>query len=617
MQRGAAELRGAREMTAMIKTESAAEGRNAVERSYRLSLLRTLAHKAIEYLPPAWRELFAETSLRRRGAPGPALEHVVQYRLSVAKAARAEHNCLEAKVARAADNFYEKQYRQFLNAKMGAFASTATQVLIASGTKSKGWLWSRHRRTVAAIIEATSATTPIVVIDEQTVAVAVLMPALRRGDEQGATKRWLMGKRSLPAYYETLIHGREVPSLESNIRTRVRSVDGSILEVLNAVIGSQRLALLALHPHDPDAMGLHITLFDVAALTATELERDYGLDPDLLTAHREAARTAGRQLFFLVGATEEIFTQCSQNLFVKRPAMIRRLRPQPTANAFAWQPLKPLAQLLNTQFELLQVTVSASGLPGASPRNSDLGKAGYIGVEKQRSYLLIPYFPGNAVHGHAAKLFSNAYATVIVADDHHALTRVSLSGRCKVATHEDIKRRFPAVARKIANQMDHSGKRLTEPEYWFLQDVAEITQEAEPLSANVLDPARPTCSISAGGQARHNKKPAYFAAQTLPPYDRDLQHQREHAGRETDLTGARHRAWMSKARVPLMERQLALLGFTSDARPWHAIRGMEDTLTQGTLSVVADGRDQSDGQAQLRAPGNDSNNELFDYVSRA
>jgi hypothetical protein len=37
--------------------------------------------------------------------------------------------------------------------------------------------------------------------------------------------------------------------------------------------------------------------------------------------------------------------------------------------------------------------------------------------------VLKPYFPGNAMHGHAAKLFSNAYATVIVADDHHVLTR--------------------------------------------------------------------------------------------------------------------------------------------------------------------------------------------------
>jgi hypothetical protein len=183
--------------------------------------------------------------------------------------------------------------------------------------------------------------------------------------------------------------------------------------------------------------------------------------------------------------------------------------------------------------------------------------------------------------------------------------------------HEDIKRRFPAVAGKIVGQMDHSGKRLTEPEYWFLQDVAENTQETRPLSANVLDPGRPTCSISAGGQSRHNKKPPNFAARTLPPYDRDLRHQREHAGRETDLTGARHRAWMNKVRVPLMERQLALLGFTSDMRPWSAIRGMEDTLTQGSLSVVADGRDQSDGQPQLRVPGNDSDHQSFDHVSRA
>ena len=48
--------------------------------------------------------------------------------------------------------------------------------------------------------------------------------------------------------------------------------------------------MLALHPYDPDAMGLHITLFGVEALDADGVEQDYGLGPGALDAYRDLAR---------------------------------------------------------------------------------------------------------------------------------------------------------------------------------------------------------------------------------------------------------------------------------------------------------------------------------------
>jgi hypothetical protein len=87
------------------------------------------------------------------------------------------------------------------------------------------------------------------------------------------------------------------------------------------VIRSKKLALLALHPHDPDAMGLHITLFAVEMLEPELVEKEDGLVPNAFHPLRTAALRKGRLLAFCVGATEEVFTQCSQNLFIERPVL--------------------------------------------------------------------------------------------------------------------------------------------------------------------------------------------------------------------------------------------------------------------------------------------------------
>jgi len=115
-----------------------------VEDRYRITRFRTLTRRIVHVLPPMWREWAAECFLRRANAPGPAAEHIVQYLLSAAKSQSKIRIRDEATVAKGADNFYERQYRQFFNPVMGAFAMTATQALLASGGPSRGLLWWRR-----------------------------------------------------------------------------------------------------------------------------------------------------------------------------------------------------------------------------------------------------------------------------------------------------------------------------------------------------------------------------------------------------------------------------------------------------------------------------------------
>ena len=71
--------------------------------------------------------------------------------------------------------------------------------------------------------------------------------------------------------------------------------------------------------------------------------------------------------------------------------------------------------------------------------------------------------------------------------------------------------------------------------------------------------------LALGGQALHGKKPGYFAADKLPPYDRDLQHARENAGRPMDPTGCRHRQWLETVEEALTARQAHLQRVRSPA----------------------------------------------------
>ncbi len=517
-----------------------------------IALCSTLAHRAIGLLPPMWRTRAAELFLRR-DAPGPAYEHVVQYLLGVAHNAMHDAKRKEATIVHGADLFYSQQYRQYLNAAMGVFAMTATQCLVASGGAPRGRLWGRRRKPFAAMVEAAEGAPPILVLDRETVAVPLLLPEPLGEDACAEAVRWLAGVGRMPEIFRTLAAGQQVRCADGRIDARERSADGAILEVVEAVLHSRKLALLALHPHDPDAMGLHITLFAVEIVSPQHLESDYGLEPHELDIYREAARTRGRMLAFCVGGTEEAFTQCSQNLFVKRPEP-RGVAPARARWPKAWDPRERLERLLATQLELIQVTVSADGLPGASPRNGDLGKVGLVARDRSGLVVLIPYYPGNSVHGHAGKLWSNPYGSLVISDDHTALTRVTIFGPAWITSHAAMKRRFSTIG--VSSGASQGAKKGAQglPEYWFVQEVAEIVQETEPLAANRLDPQRPTCSINAGGRAKHGKKPAYFAADTLPEYDRHRQHEREAAGRPTCRSGSSRRQWLETVDTALRAR---------------------------------------------------------------
>jgi hypothetical protein len=517
---------------------------------YRLSGLRVFALRAISALPPAYREKVAERFFRRADAPAPAAEHVWQYLLSAYRSKKKNEKKLEATVAKGADNFYKSQYRQELNPTMGAFAMTATQVLLGTGGKPQGSIWGSCRATSTALIEKMHDSAPILVLNERTVAIALWLPELPDDIELEATKNWYSKAGPMPTAFRNRIKGKEVKSYDPSINAFERDAVASTLEVIDNLLDNPRLALLALHPHDPDAMGLHITLFGVELLDDQKLKQEYGLQLEVIEAYKEAASRGRVTLLFAVGHTEEVFTQCSQNLFSKRRSTVEfkiGMAPQ-------WKPLQPLESLIKEQFELIQITISSSGLPGASPRNGEKGKAAFIGRRKNKVVLLIPYHPGNFIHGHAAKLWTNPFGSLMISDDHTFLTRVIISGPCRVHKHNYIKVNFPEAAAAVANQKGRTGKPSPEPEYWFIQDVAKLIIQNEPTSMNILYPGRETCSISAGGQTMHGKKPAYFAANNLPCYDLDLQHKRESEGRQIDPSGVRNRSWQVHVAEALSSR---------------------------------------------------------------
>lgn len=519
-----------------------------MNRHYRIHPFKTLLLKFLQCFPPVCRERLAERFLRRKYAPGPAAEHVFQYLLSIRRVNR--RNRL-ATVAKAADHFYQTQYRQYLNATMGAFAMTATQILLGSGGALQGRFDKRHRKTFAAMLDQMHATPPILVVDHQTVAVPLLLPKPENMAEQTVLERWLSGYGAMPEFCRTIMMGKVVSSADSSILARERSAVGAILEIIDAILISRRLAILAMNPHNPDAMALHITLFGTELVAPEQLRTEHGLESSAMDRYHDLAQRTERYLTFAIGVTEEVFTQCSQNLFVKLPVSLL------SGQVFSerpWNPSLPLEQLMRSQFEILQVTVSASGLPGVSPRNGDSGKAAFVGRLGKKPVILIPYHPGNAVHGHAAKLWSNAYGTLVVSDDHTHLGRIMLSGSAKTKSHAWIMQNFPTIAAEVANQKGRKGFPIERPEYWFLHEIAELVQQVEPLAANILEPSRAACTISAGGQALHGKKPGYFKADSLPPYDQHLQHKREQAGRIADPEGLHHRKWLETVSGALNER---------------------------------------------------------------
>ncbi len=293
------------------------------------------------------------------------------------------------------------------------------------------------------------------------------------------------------------------------------------------------------------------------------MESDYGLGAGALDAYRDAAAVHDELLCFLVGGTAEIFTQCSQNLFVKQPD------PEPAEPAALDATRPSLETLLGRSFELLQATADAAGLPGASPRNGQVGRAAFVGQHRNRSYVLIPYHPGNGIHGHAAKLWSNQHSTLMVSDDHDSRRRVTVSGPSWIWTHQRVVRRFPRAAADAMRPEGERARAVAEPVYWFVTRVSDVVWSEEPLTANRLTEERGTCTIHAGGEGHHSKKAAYFDAGSIGGYDQHDQHRREAAGRPIDPDGHAGRAWAATVADALDARRAHLGGLTpaTPARP--------------------------------------------------
>jgi hypothetical protein len=507
---------------------------------------RTDLVKSVDALPPAERERAAERLLRRPDVPGPATEHALQHLVGVWNDT-GDGKRVDA-IAKGATEFYAKQYRQYLNATMGAFAATATFALIGSGTSPREGDSLREVR--AALIEGRPGVPPILVLDHQSVAVAVAVPKALTADDPTSFWKWVTEQGDVPDTVRVAIEGQPVETSRSAAIAVERSSAASALEVMAAALTTGKLSVLALHPTDPDAMGLHVTLFGVVGRDAATLAAEYGLDSDALADMVNAGHRDMRDVVFLVGGTEETFTQCSQNLFIKRPPREDDALPVTSD----WTPMDPLIGLIDSQFELLQVTVSASGLPGGSPRNGDLGSVAYVVARDNHDVILIPYHPGNFIHGHAAKLWTNPHGAIVVHDDHNVMRNVTLRGPARVLSPDEARRDFPEVVDvEVTRTSDAPGNR--EPLYWFEQQVLEIIVETEALAPMVLDEGRATCTISAAGQGKYSKKPAYFDAGCLGSYDQALQHLREAAGRPTDPSGDAHRQWVSHSAEKMAARQ--------------------------------------------------------------
>jgi hypothetical protein len=98
-----------------------------------LTPINTLKHQIVNRLPVIYRERLTDLFLRRPDTPGPTIEHAKQYLFSIVKVNRKQLKHMEATTVAGADRFYEKQYRQFLNPTIDAFAMAAIQATFGAG----------------------------------------------------------------------------------------------------------------------------------------------------------------------------------------------------------------------------------------------------------------------------------------------------------------------------------------------------------------------------------------------------------------------------------------------------------------------------------------------------
>ena len=109
---------------------------------------------------------------------------------------------------------------------------------------------------------------------------------------------------------------------------------------------------------------------------------------------------------------------------------------------------------------------------------------------------------------------------------------------------------------------------MNAPVYWFATRADEVMWETGTLVRNELTAERPACSVNAGGDGRHTKKPKYFDAGAVAAYDMHLQHEREASPRGIDPAGSRRASWLEAVAPALVAREQRLVASAarSDAR---------------------------------------------------
>ena len=223
----------------------------------------------------------------------------------------------------------------------------------------------------------------------------------------------------------------------------------------------------------------------------------------------------GALLIFCVGATEEVFTQCSQNLFIKRalPEAEARRRaarpPSPTAARRADR--RAIRVVSDHRFRHWPSRRIATQRRSWQDRFRRAARGPDIRAD--------PVSSGQFRAWSRRKALVQSYGSLLVHDDTETGAAVTISGACSILTHLDALRAFPGSAEKVATIKNRKGSPMPDPEYWFAQVVEEILMQRGTLPPYALDPARPTCAIHSGGHALFDKKPAYFAAGSLPTYD--------------------------------------------------------------------------------------------------
>ena len=146
-------------MTAKHKPNLLPQGLD--DRRYTRTLIGDFARATLRAVPPHWREAAAERWFRIPAHPVRQMS--TSFNIFKARNARGHTDAGAGGIDRRQGRgfFYERQYRQYLNPTMGAYAATATVAFLGSGGQCRGHLWGKYRPVCAATLEAEAQGAPL------------------------------------------------------------------------------------------------------------------------------------------------------------------------------------------------------------------------------------------------------------------------------------------------------------------------------------------------------------------------------------------------------------------------------------------------------------------------